>query len=223
MAILEAHDVKKEFREGKESVPVLHGVSLSLEPGEVVALEGPSGSGKTTFLSILGCILTPSAGELRIDGQTVDPRRPERLPEIRKRSIGFVFQQFNLFPALTARENVEYALNIKGVKGRAARDEAERVLSEVGLDGRQHFLPRDLSGGQKQRIAVARALAGRPSILLADEPTANLDSQIGTQILTMFRDLAKREDRALLIVTHDPKVRTIADRVVRIRDGRIEA
>jgi len=223
MAILEARDVKKEFREGKESVPVLHGVSLSLEPGEVVALEGPSGSGKTTFLSILGCILTPSAGALRIGGQTVDPRRPERLPEIRKRSIGFVFQQFNLFPALTAHENVEYALNIKGVKGRAARDEAARVLSEVGLDGRQHFLPRDLSGGQKQRIAVARALAGRPAILLADEPTANLDSQIGTQILTMFRDLAKREDRALLIVTHDPKVRTIADRVVRIRDGRIEA
>ena len=134
-----------------------------------------------------------------------------------------MFQQFNLFPALTARENVEYALNIKGVRGQAARDEAERVLSEVGLDDRKEFLPRDLSGGQKQRIAVARALAGRPAILLADEPTANLDSQIGTQILSMFRDLAKREDRALLIVTHDPKVRTIADRVVRIRDGRIEA
>ena len=109
------------------------------------------------------------------------------------------------------------------MRGRAARDEADRVLSEVGLDDRKHFLPRDLSGGQKQRIAVARALAGNPAILLADEPTANLDSQIGTQILTMFRDLAKREDRALLIVTHDPKVRTIADRVVRIRDGRIEA
>ena len=124
---------------------------------------------------------------------------------------------------LTASENVEYALNIKGLRGRAARDEADRVLSEVGLDDRKHFLPRDLSGGQKQRIAVARALAGNPAILLADEPTANLDSHIGTQILTMFRDLAKREDRALLIVTHDPKVRTIADRVVRIRDGRIEA
>jgi len=223
MAILEAHDVHKEFSEGRESVRVLHGVSLSLEPGEVVALEGPSGSGKTTFLSILGCILTPTAGALRIEGETVDPRRPERLPGIRKRSIGFVFQQFNLFPALTASENVEYALNIKGMRGRAARDEADRVLDEVGLADRKHFLPRDMSGGQKQRIAVARALAGNPAILLADEPTANLDSQIGTQILTMFRDLAKREDRALLIVTHDPKVRTIADRVVRIRDERIEA
>ncbi|MEO8505720.1 MAG: ABC transporter ATP-binding protein [Acidobacteriota bacterium] len=223
MPVLEAHDVTKEFREGRESVHVLHGVSLALEPGEVVALEGPSGSGKTTLLSILGCILTPTAGALRIEGEAVDPKHPERLPAIRKRSIGFVFQQFNLFPALTARENVEYALNIKGVRGQAARDEAERVLSEVGLDDRKAFLPRDLSGGQKQRIAVARALAGRPAILLADEPTANLDSQIGTQILSMFRDLAKREDRALLIVTHDPKVRTIADRVVRIRDGRIEA
>ncbi len=223
MAILEAHDVQKEFSEGRESVRVLHGVSLSLEPGEVVALEGPSGSGKTTFLSILGCILTPTAGALTIDGEAVDPRRPERLPAIRKRSIGFVFQQFNLFPALTASENVEYALNIKGLRGRVAREEADRVLDEVGLQDRKHFLPRDLSGGQKQRIAVARALAGNPAILLADEPTANLDSHIGTQILTMFRDLAKREDRALLIVTHDPKVRTIADRVVRIRDGRIEA
>lgn len=222
MPVLEASEVEKVFREGRETVHVLHGVSLTLEAGEVVALEGPSGSGKTTFLSILGCILTPSAGALRIEGEVVDPQRPERLPAIRKRSIGFVFQQFNLFPALSARENVEYALNIKGLRGKPARDEAERVLREVGLEQRMDFLPRDLSGGQKQRIAVARALAGRPAILLADEPTANLDSHIGTQILGMFRDLAKREDRALLIVTHDPKVRTIADRVVRIRDGRIE-
>ena len=223
MNILEAHEVTKEFREGRESVQVLRGVSLALAPGEVVALEGPSGSGKTTFLSILGCILTPSSGALRIEGETVDPRRPDRLPAIRKRSIGFVFQQFNLFPALTARENVEYALNVKGVRGKAARQEAERALTEVGLADRLEFLPRDLSGGQKQRIAVARALAGRPAILLADEPTANLDSQSGAQVLTMFRDLAKRDDRALLIVTHDPKVRTIADRVVRIRDGRLAA
>ena len=223
MPVLQAHDVTKEFSEGRETVPVLRGVSLALEPGEVVALEGPSGSGKTTLLSILGCILTPSAGRVVVDGETVDPRRPERLPAIRKRSIGFVFQQYNLFPALSALENVEYALNVKGVKGSAARAEAERALAEVELGDRLRFLPRDLSGGQKQRVAVARALAGKPPVLLADEPTANLDSQVGGQILTLFRDLAKREQRALLIVTHDPKVRTIADRVLKIRDGRLAA
>ncbi|MGE5232826.1 MAG: ABC transporter ATP-binding protein [Acidobacteriota bacterium] len=223
MSVLEAHDVSKEFREGRETVPVLRGVSLSIEPGEVVALEGPSGSGKTTLLSILGCILTPSAGRVVVDGETVDGRRPDRLPAIRRRSIGFVFQQYNLFPALTALENVEYALNVKGVKGATARAEAERALEAVELGDRLRFLPRDLSGGQKQRVAVARALAGKPPVLLADEPTANLDSQVGGQILTLFRDLARRERRALLIVTHDPKVRDIADRVVKIRDGRLAA
>jgi putative ABC transport system ATP-binding protein len=223
MSVLEATDVTKVFREGRETVAVLHGASLSLERGEVVALEGPSGSGKTTFLSILGCILTPTAGQVVVDGEAVDPKRPQRLPEIRKRSIGFVFQQFNLFPALTALENVEYALNVKGRRGREARTEAERVLEAVGLGDRKGFLPRDLSGGQKQRVAIARALAGGPAIVLADEPTANLDSQVGGQVLEMFRDLAKRDNRALLIVTHDPKVRAIADRVVQIRDGRLAA
>jgi len=220
-AVLAARDITKTFREGAEEVSVLKGVSMELHPGEIVALEGPSGSGKTTLLSILGCILTPSDGELVIAGQTVDRERPEKLPAIRKQSIGFVFQQFNLFPALTAVENVEYALNVKGVAGRDARTEAERVLEAVGLAERKHFLPRDMSGGQKQRVAVARALAGRPPILLADEPTANLDSHVGMQVLEMFRDLAKQENRALLIVTHDPKVRTVSDRVLHIQDGRL--
>ncbi|MES1244013.1 MAG: ATP-binding cassette domain-containing protein [Acidobacteriota bacterium] len=223
MSVLQAHDVTKVFQEGRESVSVLNGASLQVERGEVVALEGPSGSGKTTFLSILGCILTPTSGRIVIDGREVDPRRPDRLPAVRKGSIGFVFQQFNLFPALTALENVEYALNIKGRRGREARDEARRVLEEVGLADRLGFLPRDLSGGQKQRVAIARALAGDPPILLADEPTANLDSQVGGQVLEMFRGLARKENRALLIVTHDPKVRDIADRVVQIRDGRLAA
>ena len=219
MNVLEAADVVKSFREGSESVAVLKGASLSLRRGEIVALEGPSGLGKTTFLTILGCMLTPTSGRVAIEGREVDPARPERLPAVRRSSIGFVFQQFNLFPALTAGENVEYALNLKGVRGKAAKVEAARVLEAVGLADRMRFLPRDLSGGQKQRVAIARALAGSAPIILADEPTANLDSQVGAQVLELFRDLAKREDLALLIVTHDPKVRDVADRVARIRDG----
>ena len=221
MPVLQANEIRKSFKEGREVVNVLNGVSLSLEPGEVTALEGPSGSGKTTLLSIVGCILTPNSGELVIDGERVDPKRSDRLPEIRRRSIGFVFQQFNLFPALTALENVEYALNIKGTRGPEARSQAQTALDKVGLSDRRSFLPRDLSGGHKQRIAIARALAGNPKVLLADEPTANLDSQMGMQILDLFRALAKQENRALLIVTHDAKVRNISDRVVRIQDGRL--
>jgi putative ABC transport system ATP-binding protein len=220
-AILQARDIRKQFREGEATVEVLKGVSLALVRGEVVALEGPSGSGKTTLLSILGCLLTPTAGQVEIEGRTVDPAHADQLWKLRRRSIGFVFQQFNLFPALSAVENVEYALNIKGVRGTAARREAERMLDAVGMSERFEFRPRELSGGQKQRVAIARALAGDAPIILADEPTGNLDSQTGDQILALFRQLAKQEGRALLIVTHDPKVRRVADRVLTIEDGRI--
>ncbi len=223
MTVLTSQNVVKRFTEGKQTVEVLRGVSLDASRGEIVALEGPSGSGKTTFLSILGCILTPTEGRVVVDGQEVDLSRPGDLPAIRRKSIGFVFQQFNLFPALSAVENVEYSLNVRGVKGSAARKEAERVLDAVGLSDRKTFLPRDLSGGQKQRVAIARALAGAPPLLLADEPTANLDSQAGRQVLELFRDLAKRENRALVIVTHDPIVRSIADRVAVIHDGLLAA
>lgn len=218
MPVLEAHDITKTFREGRQTVQVLNGISIGLERGEIVTLEGPSGSGKTTLLSILGCILTATTGTVTIEGNAADPHR---LAEIRRKSIGFVFQQFNLFPSLTAAENVEYALNIKGMKGPEAAREAARTLDSVGLAERRDFLPQDLSGGQKQRVAIARALAGTSPIVLADEPTANLDSHTGGQVLGLFRRLAKEENRALLIVTHDPQVRGVSDRVLRIRDGRL--
>jgi len=221
--VLAARGVRKSFREGRETFEVLKGVDLELAPGEIVALEGPSGSGKTTLLSILGCILTPSSGEVVVDGERIDAGRPERLPAIRKRALGFVFQQYNLFPALDARDNVAYAARIKGLGRREARQEADRLLDAVGLADRAHFLPRDLSGGQKQRVAIARALVGSPPVLLADEPTANLDTVVGRQILRLFHDLAKQENRALLIVTHDPTVRPFVDRVVGIRDGQLFA
>jgi putative ABC transport system ATP-binding protein len=221
--ILIAEEVTKSFREGRQTTAVLRGIDFAMRPGEVVAMEGPSGSGKTTLLSILGCILTPTSGRVVVDGNDIDARHPERLPEIRRRSIGFVFQQYNLFPSLNALENVEYALAIKGMSAGNIRAQAKDALLRVGLEDRLRYLPRDLSGGQKQRVAIARALAGRPRILLADEPTANLDSAVGRDILQLFCNLAKDEGRALLIVTHDPQVREVADRVVQIRDGRLIA
>ena len=218
-----AEEVTKVFREGREDVPVLKGASLTIAPGEIVSLEGPSGSGKTTFLSILGCLLSPTGGRVSIAGETLEAKRPAQLQSIRKRHIGFVFQQFNLFPALNALENVEYALNLKGVRGKQAHTEALALIERVGLAERARFLPRDLSGGQKQRVAIARALAAEPSVLLADEPTANLDINVAETILDLFVELAHRDRRALLIVTHDPKVRRVVDRTVRIEGGRIAA
>jgi len=220
---LVAEDVTKTFREGRETVSVLKGATLRLAAGEVLALEGPSGSGKTTLLSIVGCLLSATSGRVEIAGAAVDASKPAKLQAVRRRHIGFVFQQFNLFPALSAAENVEYALNLKGVVGDAARGQARELIERVGLGDRARFLPRDLSGGQKQRVAIARALAASPSIVLADEPTANLDAEVAAQILDLFSELARQEGRSLLIVTHDPKVRRVADRVVRIEAGRIAA
>src|SRR5438128_9411678 len=171
MAVLSANEIVKTFQEGREQVHVLRGVSLDLHPGQVVALEGPSGSGKTTLLSIMGCILTPTAGTVTVAGEVADPERPTRLRDIRRRSIGFVFQQFNLFPALTALENVEYALNVKGVRGAAARVQSRAVLERVGLGDRKDLLPRDLSGGPKQRVGVGRALEDAPRARVAAEQT----------------------------------------------------
>jgi putative ABC transport system ATP-binding protein len=218
MSILTAQNVEKHFTEGRERVAVLKGIDFAVDRGEIVSLEGPSGSGKTTFLSILGCILTPTKGDVTIDGVTASAKR---LNEIRKRSLGFVFQQFNLFPSLTALENVEYALNVKGVRGRDARTEAQRVIEAVGLGDRQNFLPRDLSGGQKQRVAIARALAGNAPILLADEPTANLDSVTAGKILDLVEELNAKTDCTFIFATHDPALMSRAQRCVRMHDGAI--
>lgn len=220
---IKAEEVTKEFREGQETLHILRGISLEVAPGEIVAIEGPSGSGKTTFISIVGCLLGATSGRVQVAGSDVDPTRPGRFADIRKKHLGFVFQQFNLFPSLTALENVEYALNLKGITGMAAHDEAHALLDRVGLEDRKNFLPRDLSGGQKQRIAIARALGGKPSVILADEPTASLDAIVAEQVLTLFQDLARQDGRALLIVTHDSKVRRITDRVVRIEGGKLAA
>jgi putative ABC transport system ATP-binding protein len=221
--VLAVDKVVKVFEEGSQKIEVLKGVSLDVSAGEVITLEGPSGSGKTTLLSIMGLILTPTSGRVAVSGNPVPLDDARRLRDVRRRDIGFVFQQYNLFPALSALENVEYALRVKGEEKRAARLEAERALKQVGLESRLHFLPRDLSGGQKQRVAIARALAGSPRVVLADEPTANLDSVVGGQVLDLFRELAKREAKGLVVVTHDPKVRAIADRVITISDGRLAA
>ena len=219
--VLAAHDIRKTFTEGRETVEVLRGASLELRAGEVVALEGPSGSGKSTMLCILGCVLTATSGTLAVGGETVTSRTD--LARLRRERLGFVFQQFNLIPALSALENVEYALNLKGVDGRSAAEQATALIERVGLADRARFLPRDLSGGQKQRVAIARALAASPSLVLADEPTANLDASVADSVLDLFTELARKEQRSLLIVTHDPKVRRVADRVVRIEDGKLAA
>ena len=218
---MQATGICKVFNEGGREFPVLSDVSLDLAVGEIASLEGRSGSGKTTLLSVLGCILTPTAGMVEVEGRLADAKRPDLLAAIRRRSIGFIFQQFNLFQALTCLENVEYALNLKGIKGSAAHREALRVIEAVGLSDHADFLPRNISGGQKQRVAIARALAGRSPVLLADEPTANLDSATASGILLLFRQLVRQEGRALLIVTHDSQVRSIADRTFSIEDGRL--
>lgn len=221
MKILEAIEISKVYQEGAEKVDALKGISLDLEMNEIVTLEGPSGSGKTTFLSIVGCLLSPSSGSLVIEGQEVNGRDPHALTRVRRDSIGFVFQHYNLFPALTVLENVLYALQVRGKRGSVFEREARHILEEVGLGQRLSFFPAQLSGGEKQRVAIARALSGGSRIILADEPTANLDSHVGLEILAIFKRLAKEENRTLLIVTHDPTVRQMSDRVIRMRDGKL--
>ena len=208
--------------ESATRIVALHNASLDLHPGEVVSIMGPSGSGKTTLVSILGCILRPTAGELILDGRQVAGLPERDLPEIRRKYVGFVFQAYNLFQSLTVRENIEIALRLKGVPDSGIRSEADELLDRVGLANRKNFAPADLSGGEKQRVAIARALGGDPPLILADEPTANLDSRVGGEILKIFESLALEKNKCVVIVTHDPRIARIQHRPIHIEDGRIQ-
>jgi len=215
------HQITKTYAEGSTGTLALRGVDLEAHAGEVLMLMGPSGSGKTTLLSIMGCILTASSGSVQIAGREITRLKETQLPAIRLEHIGFVFQGFNLFPTLTASENVELMLDLKGLPARSAKKRAAELLDQVGLGGKHDSFPSDLSGGQKQRVAIARALAGDPGIILADEPTAALDSHTGKNVMEMMSELAHKRNRAVVIVTHDSRVLAFADRIVRIEDGAI--
>jgi len=214
---LETRALSMVYGTGDTAVRALDGVDFEVAAGQVMALMGPSGSGKTTLLMILGCLLHPTAGSVWVEGQALAGLSSRELAQLRLRRMGFIFQSYNLFPALTAAENVQVALELKG------RDlgEASALLELVGLAGRRRNFPAQLSGGEKQRVAIARALAGDPPILLADEPTAALDSVNGRAVVRLLGDLAHAQGRAVVIVTHDPRIGELADRVVRIEDGRI--
>ena len=218
---ISVRNVTKEFVEGPNRVQVLHSVDFDVEQGEVVLLMGPSGSGKTTLLSIMGCILRATSGSVQVAGREVATLSERELPAIRLENIGFIFQGFNLFPTLTVGENVELALDLKGVRGSKAREEAGWLLDQVELAAKRDSFPSDLSGGQKQRVAIARALSGSPSVILADEPTAALDSQSGRNVMEMMRALAHKHGRGVVVVTHDSRVLEFGDRIVHMEDGRI--
>jgi putative ABC transport system ATP-binding protein len=220
MAIVELHRVSKVYGAGENAVTALADADLAVHPGELVLIEGPSGSGKTTLLSILGLLLRPTAGQVVVGGRTVSGLPERELPAVRARTFGFIFQGFNLFPALSARENVALAIRMKDPGAKDATAQAERLLDSVGLGARMRYLPEDLSGGQKQRVAIARALGGDPPLILGDEPTAALDSKTALSVMELLRGLATR-GRGVVIVTHDPRLERFADRVVRVDDGQV--
>jgi putative ABC transport system ATP-binding protein len=216
---LDVRDVTKRFGDGDAAVLAVRGVSLAVLPGEIVLIMGPSGSGKTTLLSMMGALLKPTDGSIHLDGTAISELSEGRLPGIRLRQFGFIFQDFNLLSALSVLENVAIVAELAGLKGRAARDKAKALLTDLGLGARLDFLPEKLSGGEKQRVAIARALVNDPTLILADEPTANLDSKIGHEIMRLLRRIAKEQGRSVVIVSHDQRIRDIADRVLWLEDG----
>lgn len=224
MAIVQVENVSKRYRLGDQTVTALRDVSLSIEPGVFLAIAGPSGSGKSTVLNIIGCIDTPSDGRVLINGQDVSGKSPDDLADLRARTIGFIFQTFNLMPVLSAEENVEYPLlQFPELSKAERRERVKRYLSMVGLRKYASHRPNQLSGGQRQRVAIARALATHSKIVLADEPTANLDRKTGESILKLMKQINRESGTTFVFSTHDKRVMNMADRLVRIEDGEIKA
>ena len=220
-SIVEAVDVVKLLGSGPSQVEALRGVSLALQGGQLALLIGPSGSGKTTLLTVLGCMLSPTRGMVKVHGRTTERLDPEELAKIRREHVGFIFQSYHLFPTLSACENVRMALDLRGERGAASRAKAKDALAQVGLGHKLGAFPRELSGGEQQRVAIARAIAGKPSLILADEPTGALDSKSGQVIMQVLAQIASDRSCAVFVVTHDPRIVSFADRIVHIEDGSI--
>jgi putative ABC transport system ATP-binding protein len=219
--LLQVECLSKDFGSGRTLVHAVRDVSFTTEQGEVTLIMGPSGSGKTTLLSMIGGILRPTSGRITIGGIDVTALHRREMPRVRRELVGFVFQTFNLLESLSALENVEIALNIAGVKGEAARGRARALLVEAGLEGRLYFGAQSLSAGERQRVALARALANEPRLLLADEPTANLDSEAGHDVMELLQTLTETKGHAAVVVSHDVRLQEVADRVLRLADGQL--
>jgi len=220
--LLELRDVTREYRMGDVTVQALRGVDLDIDAGQLVVLLGPSGSGKTTLLNLVGGLDSPTRGEVLVAGEAIAGYDARRLADYRARTVGFIFQFFNLIPSLTAAENVEFALALVQADHTAAARQARELLDRVGLADRADHFPAQLSGGQQQRVAIARALANEPRLLLCDEPTGNLDVETGRQVLEVLDGAARDGDTTVLLVTHNAAIAPMADRVLRLRDGRVE-
>ena len=221
--LLRVERLTKVFGSGRTLVHAVREVDLTANAGEVTLVMGPSGSGKTTLLSMIGGLLRPTSGRILIGELEITALKRRELPRVRRHLVGFVFQTFNLLEALSLQENVEIALNVAGITGPEARERAKELLLEAGLEERLHFNARDLSAGEKQRVAIARALANRPRLLLADEPTANLDSASGHDVMELLRNLTRRKGSGAVVVSHDERLREIADQVLWLEDGRLRA